>query len=1403
MDALALLALLPERRGRPRKRKRSSSREKRSSSREEAPKPKLGRGKYVRTAAIKRRQSANSKRKRRLDELQNGPKERPFGRSKHEYPELRRGGTGRFQQGEVQKRRFNNSGIASRRDGVMAIEQAPKVKGRSQWKRWTPEAIQRAAFAADCSGRAIAKVDNVGTAFGKKGNRSSPDCSRVIAKCIVDNITREVHAIAMAAMRNCLDFWITGHLADETKLTYSIPGHGFHNFSTLSSHSQCTWKEFGEDKPIRDEDVIREPEAMVSYNAATQFEIFMKDEFAGPVGKPGIRPWARFYGSTLGWDSHRVNKLTAKLTRVSVPPSDLILPSYCLQHHTGNTAAACTSYLNIFTRVWTLHKTFAEGDFMNKLRQHCHEILDDPEEGLEVVDPEVFVLRRGDLSKAFTNSIVNRALPSFEPEEVQKKKAWQKSRDSFVDFFPFGWNRERPLHPCPPGCCGPRACHSRAVSLEKAKEHVDKFVLRQLGEPASNKWTKMDPACAQATVIASFFGLVKNGLERKSQVSYEELAALSQEEKNKLHRAQDDQEDYKGAVLRYGKRCLVFVGMPDTKFYLLMWNVVGEVVMKVHFQLFKHCSWYSHTKDDEKRLSIVDFCPQPLASGEGYYFGTRNPVSKALDELAIMIFEPNSERGKLLLLPLLEMYGASIQWPENVTTVYQKVITLAFCKLWRQLRHRFLCNPWLAACIFDPELDAEVKRKENHRYWSRRSCFLDPWIGVPLQHEICDEEEDMLEDGLQRFVWTLFNRAMPTSTFIERTFRFMTGFTSQPQSRPALSLLKAKHVNNVFLELVNRWGKTLSEQCTMAILSDSGKCRDPAIYHRAKGSGTTGLHVFVKQNKEKLETLFEQEVPAGLSNSKRAHFSTLMKSRRYAALAPEERKQYEDEAKKTREQAKAAGAPVRKALEALAQPEIVGGPWLLSSTRNGIRSEWPLHSGVVEKAVRGNNPLRREADSWNQSQSRIYEGNEENLPDVSHIAEPCMLGECLCELAPIEQHRYETLVVEFRLALRHCGLPTGSPLLFELVCGAERRYCLIGDHDWTHQLRCDFLLAKLVAGSPTSLPFELGFQRETVSDQVCNRGWPIIRSEKMLFLRLVKHSSNPWHIYALRADPEQTWSYSIIEKIHMDAEEMREKETRRLMDLAALKLLKKAQAPARDPKFKANKKKGKGKRKGKGKGHGLGDSDSGANDETSTEDQEEVEEDGDAAEGGEEAASDGDVVPKGPDGFEPGPEVTPQDDGFEPEDHGPEPPPAPAPLLPPPLPPPSSPPSEIPPPPEPVAAARRGRIGEPWGKGSWALAPIRNAHGAVIGCGGTCKDHIDSNNPTLECKKQVQIGQSGLSYEELRLRMKRWLIAGLDDEQWVDPEQKRTEHVAMGGRALRDFAAGLSEEECDRIAGAS
>lgn len=420
---------------------------------------------------------------------------------------------------------------------------------------------------------------------------SAPDtCKRIVAHCITEGIEKRKRAIVHKSFADPLNFWINSHVADETKLWYIVPGYGYHKFSTLSYHSLCTWQE-DDGAEVRDEDLIRAPEALAQYNAATQYNVLREDGCAGVTPEVGLRPVARFYGTALVWDSHKVNKLTTKYVRASMEPSDVLVPSYCLQHHTGNTATAVTSYLHIFTRVWTLHKTFAEGDFSNKI--HCHELLDDPEEGLgcrsQIFDPGM-----ADLSATFTRSIVDRAslaAHGVTPEssgDGLRPEQWLVEKEAFIKFSPYGWNRKRPLHPCPPGCCGPQACHSREVSLEKAKAHVDKHVLRSIGEPASNKWTKMDPACAQATLMACFFSFIKDALQLKSKVTYEELAALGQEEREHLNRAQDDQEDYKGAVMRYGKRCLMFIGASETKMLMLVWNVLGGVIMTIHYRFFKH-----------------------------------------------------------------------------------------------------------------------------------------------------------------------------------------------------------------------------------------------------------------------------------------------------------------------------------------------------------------------------------------------------------------------------------------------------------------------------------------------------------------------------------------------------------------------------------------------------------------------------------------------------------------------------------------------------------------------------------------------------------------------------------------------------------------------------------------------
>ena len=106
-------------------------------------------------------------------------------------------------------------------------------------------------------------------------------------------------------------------------------------------------------------------------------------------------------------------------------------------------------------------------------------------------------------------------------------------------------------------------------------------------------------------------------LEEKVKMTYAELSALAHDRlaallANPLGRdeqAQENQESYKGAMMRFGKRCLASVGAPNPKIHLLVWRVVGSAVMAIHCRFFKHCTWYSHSKDDVDRLGILEFCP--------------------------------------------------------------------------------------------------------------------------------------------------------------------------------------------------------------------------------------------------------------------------------------------------------------------------------------------------------------------------------------------------------------------------------------------------------------------------------------------------------------------------------------------------------------------------------------------------------------------------------------------------------------------------------------------------------------------------------------------------------------------------------------------------------------------------
>ena len=96
--------------------------------------------------------------------------------------------------------------------------------------------------------------------------------------------------------------------------------------------------------------------------------------------------------------------------------------------------------------------------------------------------------------------------------------------------------------------------------------------------------------------------------------------------------------------------------------------------------------------------------------------------------------------------------------------------------------------------------------------------------------------------------------------------------------------------------------------------------------------------------------------------------------------------------------------------------------------------------------------------------------------------------------------------------------------------------------------------------------------------------------------------------------------------------------------------------------------------------------------------------------------------------------------------------------------------------------------------GAFLLSPIV-PQGGQTGWGAICGLHHNRGDGSgSRCKKALSMGR--LSHSACILRLKRWLLAGLNDAE-LSVQNARSDHVAMGGPGLQAFAEGPSEEEMD------
>ena len=249
-----------------------------------------------------------------------------------------------------------------------------KVQGKGKWKRWTPDAVLRAAFSKENMA-----VRDVAACVDGASHKHSSDCKLFVAELAMraqkDGLA---HFQEQAQAQGPMPFALLNMIFDETELDVKVPEFGQRAWSVLASHSQVTFRSCGK---THDFDVIRPPMAIPDKQACTMWPALCDKDGGLWPGLSTVDAKLRAVLTTSDAAAANV-KLLNHLQDV-LDRRTLLLPFLCLQHRTGNVIERVTKLLGVLTGCFAVAKTLASGQVVKRLTTHVRDIL---QERLQVLD---------------------------------------------------------------------------------------------------------------------------------------------------------------------------------------------------------------------------------------------------------------------------------------------------------------------------------------------------------------------------------------------------------------------------------------------------------------------------------------------------------------------------------------------------------------------------------------------------------------------------------------------------------------------------------------------------------------------------------------------------------------------------------------------------------------------------------------------------------------------------------------------------------------------------------------------------------------------------------------------------------------------------------------------------------
>ena len=276
------------------------------------------------------------------------------------------------------------------------------------------------------------------------------------------------------------------------------------------------------------------------------------------------------------------------------------------------------------------------------------------------------------------------------------------------------------------------------------------------------------------------------------------------------------------------KKAAHFLTDKRSQWSTLLWSVLTAPVMTVHYKLFKRGTWHSERPEVENQSA-------PAAAS------FRSVASAASLELCDLLLETADTVQVPAWIPLVGLYGPVLTWrAERLRTTRRCLLTI-LGQLWRKLLEPWGRYPWPLAEL--PALSPELQQEKARQFFGERDCCLDNF-SLQLK-ELIQNEETLLGTECLEFLTAVFDRVVPTSTFIERAFARLSRWCDRKGPKPQLSTLAAKHTTYHFRNLTNQW-RAKCHKANLIPKPRSGKARPTWSYGARKGKGLNGVHMFAK-----------------------------------------------------------------------------------------------------------------------------------------------------------------------------------------------------------------------------------------------------------------------------------------------------------------------------------------------------------------------------------------------------------------------------------------------------------------------------------------------------------------------------------------------------------------------------